>query len=201
MGNAVRNADISGDQGVASAQRTLDGATQMWIDLGVEAGLLVASSVPGVGWAADTVSLARSAAAGDIGGVIMDAIGFIPFGGDAVKGFFRGRRIARAMRVADKALAAARTGLSRAQAFARRRMAASRYWRGIQRRRQEILDRYRSCRQAQCREAMQQELEGVTRLPSRRHGQWRNADGSPALPGEGVFVPNEGLRMSASLSS
>ncbi|KGJ02595.1 hypothetical protein IT41_17130 [Paracoccus halophilus] len=88
MGSTVRNADISGDAGVAAARRNLDDATQVWIDVGVEAGLLVASSVPGVGWAADTVSLARSAAAGDIGGVVMDVIGFIPFGGDAIKGFF-----------------------------------------------------------------------------------------------------------------
>ena len=101
MGNNVANADIAGDPNVASAQRTLDSATQAWIDVGVEAGLLVASSVPGIGWAADTVSLARSAAAGDVAGVIIDAIGFIPFGGDAIKGFFRGRKIRRAMQAAD----------------------------------------------------------------------------------------------------
>lgn len=49
MGSTVRNADISGDASVAAAQRRLDDATQVWIDVGVEAGLLVASSVPGVG--------------------------------------------------------------------------------------------------------------------------------------------------------
>ncbi len=69
MGNNVRNADIAGDPNVATAQRNLDSATQAWIDVGVEAGLLVASSIPGAGWAADSVSLARSVAAGDVGGM------------------------------------------------------------------------------------------------------------------------------------
>lgn len=201
MGNTVRNADISGNAGVAAAQRKLDDATQVWIDVGVEAGLLVASSIPGVGWAADTVSLARSAAAGDIAGVVMDVIGFIPFGGDAIKGFFRGRRIRRAMVAADEAMAAARTGLSRAQEFARRRMAASQYWGAIKRRRDEIKDAYRRCDSEVCREARRRELEQTTRLPSRQQGQWKNADGSPALPGEGVFVPNEGTNLHSALSA
>lgn len=200
MGNTVRNADISGDAGVAAAQRGLDDATQAWIDAGVEAGLLVASSIPGVGWAADSVSLARSAAAGDIAGVVMDAIGFIPFGGDAIKGFFRGRRIKRALAAADEAMAAARTGVSRAQEFARRRMAASRYWGAIKRRRDEIKDAYKNCKTEACKEARKRELEQTTRLPSRQQGEWKNADGSPALPGEGVFVPKEGTRLHDALS-
>jgi hypothetical protein len=200
MSNSVQNADISGDPGVAAAQRNLDGATQAWIDLGVEAGLLVASSVPGIGWAADTVSLARSAAAGDVAGVVMDAIGFIPFGGDAIKGFFRGRRIRKAMRVADDAMAAARSGVSRAQQFARRRMGASQHWGAVKRRRDEIAERYKNCKTDACREARKRELEQTSRLPSRENGKWEDGNGNPTLPGQGKFVPDEGTNLHNALS-
>ncbi|WP_175496407.1 HNH endonuclease [Paracoccus halophilus] len=103
------------------------------------------------------------------------------------------------MEAADDAMAAARTGLSRAQEFARRRMAASQYWGAIKRRRDQIKDAYRKFDTEPCKEARKRELEQTTRLPSRQQGEWKNADGSPALPGEGVFVPKEGTPMHKAL--
>lgn len=200
MGQAAQNMDVPDTAEVRAAQGRLNEAQQAWVDIGIEAGLLVASSSPVGGQIADGISLSRNVAAGNYGAALVDGIGFIPLGGDLIKGFFRGRRIRRAMRAADNALGAARDGLTRAQTFARRRMAASQYWQQIKRRRDEIAERYRRCNSEVCREARRRELEQTTRLPSRQHGEWRNTDGSPALPGQGKFIPNEGTRLHDALS-
>ena len=193
MGTNVRNADISGDPGVAAAQRTMDGAEQVWVDLGIEAGLLVASSSPVGGQIADGISLSSNLASGNYGGALVDAIGFIPFGGDAFKGLVRGSSIARRMRRANDALAAARTGLSRAQEFARRRMAASQYWGAIKRRRDSIINRYSNCRRRECADRRDAELEAESRLPSRDRGDWVDRNGNRVPAGTGMFRPKETL--------
>ncbi len=127
MGNRARTADVSSTPEVQAAQGRLNTAQQQWVDVGIEAGLLVASLNPVGGQIADGISLARNVAGGNYGAALVDAIGFVPFGGDIIKGIFGGRRIARAMRAADDALAAARTGMARATEFAKRRLAASEY--------------------------------------------------------------------------
>jgi len=150
---------------------------------------------------ADTVSLARSVAAGDVAGVIVDAIGFVPFGGDAIKGFFRGRKIKRAMGAADDAMAAARDGVSRAQEFARRRMASSEYWGAIKRRRDEIKDKYPNCRRGKCADDRDKELEGQGKLPSREGGEWTDGNGNRVPAGEGLFKPDPGTKMHDALGN
>ena len=174
--------------------------SQVWVDLGIEAGLLVASSSPVGGQIADGISLSRNVAGGNYGAAVVDAIGFIPFGGDAIKGLLRGRSIARRMRQADEALGAARAALSRAQTFARRRVAASQYWGAIKRRRDAIKDRYRNCRRGPCADERDRELERQSNLPSRQNGEWRDANGNRVPAGEGNFVPNPGTRMHDALS-
>lgn len=188
MGTAVANADVSADPGVVAAQRQLDSSQQVWIDLGVEAGLLVASSVPGAGWAVDSVQLAANVASGNYGAAILDGIGLIPFGGDFIKGFFRGRRLRRAMQAADEALDLARRGVERATTFARRRMASAEHWAQIRRRRRDILDEYPNCQREACRRERDARLGQVSNLPT--NGRWANPDGSPAPAGSGMFIPN-----------
>ena len=200
MGDSVRNADIAGDPGVAAAQRNLDAAQQAWVDIGIEAGLLVASSSPVGGQIADGISFSRNVAQGNYGGALLDAIGFVPVGGDLIKGFFRGRRIRRAMQAADDALGAARTAMTRATTFARRRAAASQYWGAIRRRRDAIKDRYRNCRRGPCADERDRALERQSRLPSRENGTWQDSNGNRVPAGEGNFVPNPGTRMHDALS-
>ena len=195
MGTAVANADVATDPSVVAAKRQLDGSQQVWIDLGVEAGLLVASSVPGVGWAVDSVQLAANVASGNYGAAILDGIGFIPFGGDFIKGFLRGRRLRRAMRAADEALALARRGVERATAFARRRMASAQHWAQIRLRRQDILDDYPNCQREACRRERDARLGQVSNLPT--NGRWVDANGNPVPAGEGIFVPNSERARSA----
>jgi hypothetical protein len=201
MGNRARIADVSGTPEVQAAQGRLNTAQQQWVDIGIEAGMLVASTNPVGGQVVDGISLARNVAAGDYGGALVDAIGFIPFGGDAIKGFFRGRKIARAMRAADDALAAARTGMARATEFAKRRLAASEYWQAIQRRRQAILDKYANCRRKECADDRDRELEAQSNLPSRENGDWVDANGNRVPAGTGNFVPKEGTRLHDALTA
>lgn len=64
--------------------------------LDADTGLLIASSVPGpVGTIADVASLTKSIAAGDLGGAMLDLVGFVPFFGDAVKAVGKGAKIAK----------------------------------------------------------------------------------------------------------
>ena len=65
--------------------------------------------------------------------------------------------------------------------------------------RDEIMERYRGCTVQQCR-ARDAELGRVSRLPDPNSGTWRNADGTPAAAGDGLFVPNEGTNLHAALS-
>lgn len=188
MGQSVANADVAADPGVRAAQGALDTAQSRWVDLGVEMGLLVASTSPVGGQVADGISLARNVAGGNYGAALLDGIGFIPLGGDLIKGFFRGRSLRRAMLQADEALGVARAGLQRATSFARRRMASAQHWAQIRRRRQEVMDRYPNCRTAACRRDRDAELGRISNLPT--NGRWVDADGNPVPAGTGQFVPN-----------
>ncbi|MEL6476715.1 MAG: HNH endonuclease [Pseudomonadota bacterium] len=201
MADAARAADVSGDAGVRAAQSARDGAQQVYIDLGIEAGLLVASTNPVGGQIADGISLASNLAGGNYGAALVDGLGFIPFGGDALKGLIRGNSIRRRMVQADRVLSAARTALSRAQTFARRRIASSQYWQGIKRRRDQVLDRFGTCNTQACRQARDAEMGRVSRLPDPNTGTWRNADGTPGVAGDGLFVPNDGTRLHTALSA
>ena len=200
MGNAVRTADISADPGVARAQANLDSVQSQWVEIGKEAGLLVASSSPVGGQVVDGISLASNLSAGNYGGALVDAIGFIPFGGDAVKGLIRGSSIARRTKRINDALQAARSGLSRAQTFARRRMAAAQRWAGIKRRRQEILDRYKNCRRGPCADERDELLRRESRLPAKDKGDWVDENGNRVPAGQGLFKPKEGTELHSALS-
>ncbi len=64
--------------------------------LDADTGLLIASSVPGpIGTIADVASLTKSIAAGDLGGAMLDLVGFVPFFGDAIKAVGKGAKIAK----------------------------------------------------------------------------------------------------------
>lgn len=196
MGNALSGVEAPvNDPGVRAAQSRLDDASQAWVDVGIEAGLLVASSSPVGGQVADGISLARNGAAGNYVDAIVDGVGFVPVLGDLFKGFFRGRKIKRAIETADKALGAAREGLSRAKEIARRRIASTQFWGAIKRRRDDILKKYKNCNAAACRKQRDDELRAMYRengvnLPAESTGAWKNADGTPAALGEGMFVPD-----------
>ncbi|SFA62709.1 A nuclease of the HNH/ENDO VII superfamily with conserved WHH [Paracoccus halophilus] len=206
MGNALSGVEAPlDDPGVVAAQSRLDDASRVWVDVGIEAGLLVASSSPVGGQVADGISLARNVAAGNYVDAIVDGVGFVPVLGDLFKGFFRGRKIKRAVEAADKALDAARSGLKRAQEIARRRIASTRYWDAIKRRRDEILKKYESCSKAPCRKQRDDELRAMYRengvnLPAESTGTWKNADGTPAPLGEGIFVPDPNDPVGAKLA-
>ncbi|MBK4218242.1 HNH endonuclease [Paracoccus caeni] len=206
MGNALSGVDVpANDPAVLAAQSRLDDASQVWVDIGIEAGLLVASSSPVGGQVADGISLARNVAAGNYVDAIVDGVGFVPVLGDLFKGFFRGRKIKRALEAADQALDVARKGLSRAQEIARRRIASTRFWGAIKRRRDEILKKYENCNAALCRKQRDDELRAMYRengvnLPAESTGTWKNADGTPAALGEGMFVPDPNDPVGANLS-
>lgn len=206
MGNALSGVEAPvNDPGVRAAQSRLDDASQAWVDVGIEAGLLVASSSPVGGQVADGISLARNVAAGNYVDAIVDGVGFVPVLGDLFKGFFRGRKIKRAVAAADEALGAARKGLERAQEIARRRIASTRFWGAIKRRRDEILKKYKNCNAAPCRKQRDDELRAMYRengvnLPAESTGTWKNADGTPAALGEGMFVPDPNDPVGANLS-
>lgn len=204
MGENVRNADISGDAGVAAAQGRLDAVQTDWVEIGKEAGLLAASSSPVGGQIADGISLASNLASGNYGGALVDAIGFIPFGGDLIKGAVRGTSIARKMKRIDDALDAARTGLSRAQEFARRRQAANKYWAAIKARREAIIKKYEGCKVKKCRDwenKRDKELEAETKLPSREKGDWVDEHGKRAPAGQGVYKPKKGTDLHDALQA
>ena len=200
MGNAVRNADIAGDSGVAQAQTRLDSISEQWVEIGKEAGLLVASSSPVGGQIADGISLASNLSSGNYGGALVDAIGFIPFGGDAFKGLVRGSSIARRTRRINNALSAARSRLSRAQTFARRRVAASDHWAAIKRRRQAIKNKYKNCRTGKCADERDELLRKESRLPAKEKGDWVDKNGNRVPAGQGFFKPKEGTPLHSALS-
>ncbi|WP_308917473.1 hypothetical protein [Jannaschia sp. LMIT008] len=187
---------------VQAAQRELDAVTRQWIEVGVDAGLFVASLNPTGGQIADGISLSRNVAAGNYGAAVVDGVGMVPVLGDIFKGFFRGRRIARAVTRADEALRLARQNMQQVGTIARRRVAARTLTRRMRRRRDEILERYRGCDMARCRadrDAELRELYGPGNLPAPGTGSFRNADGSPAPVGEGVFVPDPNDRTGSDL--
>jgi DNase/tRNase domain of colicin-like bacteriocin len=160
----------------------------------------VAPLSPVGGQVIDGISLSSNLDAGEYGGALVDAIGFIPIGGNALKGLIRGRTIAKAFRAADDALAAARTGMARATEFAKRRLAASEYWQAIQRRRQAILDKYPNCRRGKCAADRDKELQAQSNLPARENGDWVDANGNRVPAETGRFVPKEGTPLHTALS-
>lgn len=190
-----------------AARQDVASTEQVLVDLGIEAGLLVASSSPVGGQIADGISLGRNLSAGNYGGAIVDGLGMIPFGGDALKGLIRGSSIARRLRRANRALTAARDGLRRARDAARRamgtralrRQASQRYWDDIRRRRQEVMDRYRNCNTAACRRQRDAELRSVNRLPA-NNGRWVDDAGNPVPAGSGRWLPDEGTSLHNALS-
>ncbi|MBT0957822.1 HNH endonuclease [Alphaproteobacteria bacterium KMM 3653] len=178
---------------VRAAQGNLDAVTQQWVDVGVEAGLFVASLHPTGGQIADGISLARNVSSGNYGAAVVDGIGMVPVLGDLFKGFFRGRRITRAVEAADAALDVARRNMQRVGEIARRKLASRTLRNRIRQRRDDIMRKYEGCNDAVCRQARDEELRdlyGRGNLPAEGTGTWRNADGSPAAVGEGMFVPD-----------
>lgn len=192
---------------VVEARGPLTAAERELIDLGIEAGLLVASSSPVGGQIADGISLARNASAGNYGAALVDGIGMIPFGGDLVKGFFRGISINRRVRRANAALTAAREGIVRARNAARqalgtralRSRAATKYWDDIKARRQRIMDDFKDCDAPACRAERDRQLRQVSRLPATR-GRWVDDAGNPVPAGTGRWRPDEGTPLHSALS-
>lgn len=192
---------------VVSARNGMTAAEQQLIDLGIEAGLLVASTSPVGGQIADGISLARNVSAGNYGAAIVDGIGMIPFGGDLIKGFFRGRSIQRRVRQANEALQTARQAVTRARDAARRtmgarnlrRQASQRYWDDVRRRRQEVMDEFKDCDIAACRAERDRRLRQINRLPA-NGGRWVDEAGNPVSAGSGRWLPDEGTPLHDALS-
>ncbi|MEJ6405056.1 HNH endonuclease [Yoonia sp. 2307UL14-13] len=185
---------------VSRAQAHLDSVSSQWVEIGKEAGLLVASSHPAGGQVVDGISFATNFDAGNYGAALVNAIGFVPIAGDGIKALVRGNSIKNRMERINDALAAARTGVSRAQTFARRRMAAAQQWAGIKRRRDEIIDRYRNCRTASCADERDDLLRQQSRLPAKDKGDWVDENGNRVPAGQGLFKPKEGTPMHRALS-
>lgn len=194
MGDILDNTTLPDSPAVNNAQAQIDAQNQILIDLAKEAGLLAASSSPVGGQIVDGASLAHNLAQGNIGGAILDGIGFVPVFGDAAKGAIRGTRIARAVARANRAMDAATASLAsarRLQRLARTRRAAGTYWDRVRQRRQAIIDKYKDCNTKACRDARDKELRGVSRLPA-NGGKWVDEAGNPVPAGTGRWLPDEG---------
>jgi hypothetical protein len=87
--------------------------------------------------------------------------------------------------------------------IARRKVAARALHGAMRRRRDAIMRKYEGCNNATCRAQRDEELRdlyGRGNLPAEGTGSFRNADGSPAPVGEGVFVPDRSSRTGADLA-
>lgn len=189
MANFAREKGLDVDQ-VRKAGENVREMASAYRELAIDAGLAVAGAVPGVGWAADVISLGRSISKGDGWGIAFDLIGFIPVLGDAVKGG----------KVVDKALAVRRvldqtlTGLSRV--FSKTEDVAADFWRA-----RRNLDGYdkamHSCSTAKCYNAAAK-FKGpqYKRTPS-NGGKWEPLKGR----GDGKWIPDEGSELQKYLAS
>lgn len=119
---------------------------------------------------------------------------------DGAKTTVRGARIARAAARVGRRLDAAKDALTRVRLFARRRAAATRYWRGVRGRRNEIMQKYRNCRDAWCAARRDAELRGVSRLPA-TGGRWVDARGNPMPVGSGYWKPDPGTSLDRALAN
>lgn len=175
---------------VRRAQADVDMLEGRLGELATEAGWLAASNTPVLGTFVDVGQGLANAWNGRWGEALLDLGGVVPGIGDGAKTAVRGTRIARA---------AARDALARARLFARRRAAATRYWRGVRGRRNEIIDKYKNCRTQACARARDAELRQVSRLPA-NGGRWTDRNGNPVPAGSGYWKPDEGTNLADALS-
>lgn len=161
--------------------------------------LLIASTHPVGGQVADGISLARNAAAGDWGGALLDVVGMAPVIGDLIKGGLRGRRLARQAAEVARRLDAAKAALTHARKLAQTRAAARQYWNQVRQRRQQVLDKFKDCRDARCAAQRDAELRRITRMPATR-GRWVDANGNPAPAGSGIWQPDPGTSLHNALN-
>jgi hypothetical protein len=199
MGRIKSNTGDQSSGQVTQSQKQVDAANAELRDLGIEVAKLAASSSPIGGQLVDAASAVGNIAAGNWGEAFLDGIGLIPVGGDAVKGVIKGTRIAKALKKAKKALDVAQAALTRAKAFAKTRVAAKAYWKGIRDARAKIMKKYKGCKTAACAKARDDELRKVTRLPA-NGGKWVDANGKPAAAGSGFWKPDAGSPLDKTLS-
>ena len=162
-------------------------------ELIVDSGLAVAGAAPPpYGTAADVVSLGRSVFKGDWSGAALDALGFIPILGDAVKA----KKITAKVEKVSEALSKAKAALN-AKVFATTRENAKKYWKElIAKRKQQKLDKeLEKCTTEECKKLAREKFENDKsmdpgRLPSSDKGKWVDKDGNPCPPGTGKYMPD-----------
>ena len=199
MGNILRDTQVPQTSEVRRAQDDVSMLEGQLGSLGREALLLGASNVPVAGTLVDIGQGLWNAWNGRWGEALLDAGGMFPGLGDGAKTSVRGARIARAAARIGRRLDAAKDALTRARLFARRRAAATRYWRGIRGRRNAIMQKYRNCRDARCAARRDAELRGVSRLPA-TGGRWVDARGNLVPAGSGYWKPDPGTRLDQALA-
>ena len=199
MGEILENV---GNVETSQVRRAQDDVTMLEGRLGElarEATLLGLSNTPVVGSVVDIGQGVWNLWRGRWADAALDFGGAVPLGGDAAKTTIRGTRIARAVARVGRQLDAAKDALTRARLFARRQVAAARYWRGIRGRRNEILKKYRDCRGARCAADRDAELRRVSRLPA-TGGKWVDRHGNPVPAGSGYWKPDPGTELDRALS-
>lgn len=198
MGNILRDTQSPETVEVRRAQADVEMLEGRLGELATEAGLLAASNVPVLGTFVDIGQGIWNAWNGRWGEALLDVGGVVPGLGDGAKSTIRGTRIAKAVARVGRQLDAAKDALSRARLFARRRAAATRYWRGVRGRRNEIMKKYKNCKTKECAIKRDKELRQVSRLPA-TGGRWLDAKGNPAPAGSGYWKPDPGTSLAKAL--
>lgn len=187
------------DKGVQQAQSQVTMLEGQLGTLGREAALLGASNIPVVGTVFDVGQGLWNAWNGRWADAALDLAGVVPGGGDAAKTAVRGTRIAKAVARVGKQLDAAKAALSRARSLARTRAAATRYWKSIKRKRDQIIRDSKKCKKGNCAKKRDEELGKLSRLP-KTGGKWVDKNGNPVPAGSGYWKPDDDTPLAKALA-
>ncbi|HEX5752999.1 MAG TPA: HNH endonuclease [Archangium sp.] len=204
---------------VRQAEAELGKLDAAYAELAADAALTAGSfAPPPFGTAADIASLAKSVAKGDVGGALLDIVGFIPVVDIVAKGGIRGTKIAAKMDDVAQAISAAKTALARQKSLLAaktmshldealkatgdlyniRKAAARQYWdKVVAANRKKVDDELAKCAVKKCPKKKVDALNARKgeanpgRLPSSDKGKWVDPKtGKPVPPGTGNYVPD-----------
>lgn len=204
---------------VRQAEAELSKLDSAYAELAADAALTAGSfAPPPFGTAADVASLLKSVAKGDVGGALLDVVGFIPIVDIVAKGGVRGAKIAAKMDDVAQAINTAKTAIARQKSLLAaktmshldealkatgdlynvRKAAARQYWdKVIAANRKKLDDELANCAVKKCPKRKVDALKARKgeanpgRLPSSDKGKWVDPKtGKPVPPGTGNYVPD-----------